>query len=83
MRTTIMRAGAVLGAAGAALATAATPASAHEKWFVPEPGAYPTDWSFTWRPLTLTLILAVVAVTLVWRLRSGNDDDEFDDGAVV
>ncbi|WP_328466986.1 DUF308 domain-containing protein [Actinoplanes sp. NBC_00393] len=23
------------------------------------------------------------AVTLVWRLRSGNDDDEFDDGAVV
>jgi len=23
------------------------------------------------------------AVTLVWRLRSGDDDDDFDDGAVV
>lgn len=23
------------------------------------------------------------AVTLVWRLRTGDDDDEFDDGAVV
>ena len=59
---------------GAALATAIgvllavpAPASAHEKWFVPDPGDYPTDWSFAWRPLTLTLILAVVAVTLLWR----------------
>ena len=35
--------------------------------------------------VTLLGFAAVVggAVTLVWRLRSGDDDDEFDDGAVV
>ena len=36
---------------------------------------------------TVTLIgfAAIIsgAVTLVWRLRSGDDDDDFDDGAVV
>ena len=67
MRTTIMRAGAVLGAAAAALATTATPASAHEKWFVPDPAGYPGDWTFAVRPVTFTLILTVVLVTLIWR----------------
>ena len=35
--------------------------------------------------VTLAGFAAIVggAVTLVWRLRSGDDDDEFDDGAVV
>jgi hypothetical protein len=35
--------------------------------------------------VTLIGFSAIVAgaVTLVWRLRSGDDDDDFDDGAVV
>ena len=35
--------------------------------------------------MTLIGFAAIVAgaVTLVWRLRSGDDDDDFDDGAVV
>nr|BFE75387.1 hypothetical protein GCM10020092_086880 [Actinoplanes digitatis] len=35
--------------------------------------------------VTLIGFTAIVggAVTLVWRLRSGDDDDDFDDGAVV
>lgn len=40
---------------------------AHEKWFVDGSGAYPTDWAFVLRPMTLSLILGVLAVTLVWR----------------
>ncbi|UQU62868.1 hypothetical protein COUCH_28060 [Couchioplanes caeruleus] len=67
MRTTFMRAGAVLGAAVATLLTAATPASAHEKWFVPDPDDYPGDWSFALRPVTFALIVAVVLVTVAWR----------------
>jgi hypothetical protein len=59
--------GVVLAVPGAALLLPA-PAYAHEKWFVPEPGTYPTDWAFAIRPITLALILAVVAVTVVWRL---------------
>ena len=45
MRTTIMRAGAVLGAAVATLLAAAAPASAHEKWFVPDPATRATGRS--------------------------------------
>ena len=60
------RCGAVLAMAGGLLA-APSPAFAHEKWFVPNPGDYPTDWAFVWRPLTLGLILAVVAATALWR----------------
>ena len=35
--------------------------------------------------VTLIGFTAIVggAVTLVWRLRSGDDDDDYDDGAVV
>lgn len=40
---------------------------AHEKWFVDEPGRFPTDWAFAARPLTLGLIAAVVAVAIGWR----------------
>ncbi|MFC7533005.1 hypothetical protein [Actinoplanes sp. GCM10030250] len=56
-----------LGVAGV-LAAAPQPAYAHEKWFVPGPEAYPTDWAFALRPITLALILAVVAATVVWRV---------------
>jgi hypothetical protein len=44
----------------------ATPASAHERWFVEnEPGG---DWGFFLSPLPLALTAAVVAVTVAWRL---------------
>jgi hypothetical protein len=44
-------------------------------WLVPVPTGY----------VTLIAFAAIVAgaVTLVWRLRSGDDDDDLDDGAVV
>ena len=40
---------------------------AHEKWFLDDASAYPTDWSFVARPLVLLTILAVVAVAVAWR----------------
>jgi hypothetical protein len=71
MRVNLGRSAAVTGAAivGAAVAAVAgaSPASAHEKWFVEDPGSYPTDWAFALRPLTLGLIIAVVLVTALWR----------------
>jgi hypothetical protein len=66
MHTMLVRTGAVLAATGAMLAVP-SPASAHEKWFVPNPGSYPTDWLFVLRPITFTLIVGVVLVTLAWR----------------
>src|SRR5689334_12698066 len=65
---TMMRRAAAALTVPAAVLLLPEPASAHEKWFVPEPGAYPTDWSFVFRPVTLALILAVTAVAVVWRL---------------
>jgi hypothetical protein len=56
MKGILGRSGAFAAAVGVLLAVPA-PASAHEKWFVPDPGDYPTDWSFAVRPLTLTLLL--------------------------
>lgn len=58
---------AVVVAVSGALLAAPRPAFAHEKWFVPDPGSYPTDWAFVFRPITLALILAVVAATVTWR----------------
>jgi hypothetical protein len=45
------------------------------------PGLLPIERNFA----TLIGFSAIIAgaVTLVWRLRSGDDDDDFDDGAVV
>lgn len=40
---------------------------AHEKWFVDDPSAFPTDWSFAVRPLTLALLATVVLVSVGWR----------------
>lgn len=57
----------VAAAVAVALLTLASPASAHEKWFVDDAASYPTDWWFAVRPLTLGLLAAVVLVTLVWR----------------
>ncbi|MEV6493414.1 hypothetical protein AB0M20_33055 [Actinoplanes sp. NPDC051633] len=64
----MLRRGTVLLSVCGALAAVPEPAFAHEKWFVPDPGSYPTDWAFVLRPVTLGLILAVVAVTVVWRV---------------
>ncbi|MCA2213981.1 hypothetical protein [Jidongwangia harbinensis] len=67
MRTRMMRGAAVLGAAAVALLATATPALAHEKWFVPDPAGYAADWTFLARPVTLALVLAVVVAAVVWR----------------
>jgi hypothetical protein len=66
MRVTMNRGAAVVTGAAAVLAVP-SPASAHEKWFVDDPGSYPTDWTFLLRPITLGLVLAVVVVTVLWR----------------
>jgi hypothetical protein len=66
MGTTVRRYAVPLTVAGVLLASP-RPASAHEKWFVPDPASYRTDWSFVFRPVTLALILAVVAATVLWR----------------
>ncbi len=64
--TTRARARGVLTGAGTAAfaLVTATPAAAHERWFVEET---PADWSFAARPLSLAAIAAVVLVTLAWR----------------
>ena len=67
MRTRIMRGAAVLGGSAATLLATASPASAHEKWFVPDPAGYATDWTFLVRPVTLALVLAVVVAAVAWR----------------
>ncbi|MEA2486408.1 MAG: hypothetical protein QOF16_62 [Actinomycetota bacterium] len=44
------------------------PPSAHEKWFVPDPGRYPGHWSFFWQPATLIACGVAVAFVVGWRL---------------
>lgn len=66
MNVTLGRGAAVAGTVTALLAVP-SPALAHEKWFVEDPGTYPTDWAFAVRPITLGLILAVVLVSVLWR----------------
>ncbi|GAA3454657.1 hypothetical protein GCM10018962_64900 [Dactylosporangium matsuzakiense] len=66
MKPLLLRGGAVAVAAAALLALP-TPASAHEKWFVPDPGSYPTDWAFILRPVTASLLVAVLLATALWR----------------
>ena len=66
-RAGLHRAGAVSAAAGTLVLAAATPAAAHETWFVHHPEAYPLDWSALTRPVVLGGLAAVVAVTLAWR----------------
>lgn len=39
----------------------------HEKWFLDDPAAYPTDWSFVAHPLVLLALAGVVLVALLWR----------------
>jgi len=63
----LMRRCGVIAAVSGAMLAAPRPAFAHEKWFVADPGGYPTDWAFVLRPITLTLILAVLAATVAWR----------------
>ncbi|HTJ33915.1 MAG TPA: hypothetical protein VL738_11850 [Dactylosporangium sp.] len=66
MKAMLLRGG-VVAVAAAALLALPTPASAHEKWFVPDAGAYPTDWAFVLRPVTASLIAAVLLATALWR----------------
>jgi hypothetical protein len=63
----MMRRCGAVAAVSAALLAVPRPAFAHEKWFVADPGGYPTDWAFVLRPITLALVLAVVAATVAWR----------------
>jgi len=67
MKVILGRCAATAVGVGAALLAVPSPASAHEKWFVDEPGSYPTDWAFALRPVTLGLIIVVVLVTVLWR----------------
>jgi hypothetical protein len=71
MKVTVRRSGALAAAVAAGVTTAVaagpSPASAHEKWFVEDPGSYPTDWAFALRPITFGLILTVVLVAILWR----------------
>ncbi|GIJ46787.1 hypothetical protein Val02_36730 [Virgisporangium aliadipatigenens] len=66
MHITWGRRTAVIAASAAILAVPGT-AHAHEKWFVDDPHSFPTDWAFALRPVTLSLIVAVVLVTALWR----------------
>jgi hypothetical protein len=61
--------GRCFAAIGAGAAVLAVPgiAQAHEKWFVDEPGRYPTDWAFAVRPVSLALLVIVVLVAAAWR----------------
>lgn len=54
------------GATAALVGGAATPALAHEKYFLREETA--ADWGFLFHPLTLTMVLAVAVVTVLWRV---------------
>jgi hypothetical protein len=66
MKAILGRSTAVIGAMAALLAVPGR-ASAHEKWFVEDPGTYPADWLFVLRPVTLSLIVAVALVAVAWR----------------
>jgi hypothetical protein len=47
---------------------AATPAAAHEAWFVEHPDSYPLDPSALLSPLTVAGALAAVVVAVLWRV---------------
>ncbi len=52
---------------GAAVAVA-TPASAHEAWFVEHPEQYPLDPSALLSPLTVVGVVTAVVVAVLWRI---------------
>ena len=62
------RAAAVTSMATVLTATTATPALAHEAWFVEHPTSYPLDWSALTSPLTVVGIVAAVVVAALWRV---------------
>ncbi len=41
---------------------------AHEKWFIDDPSALSTDWSFFLQPTSLLLVGAAIVFSLAWRL---------------
>lgn len=64
----VRRAAAVTSTAALLTAVGATPAVAHEAWFVEHPGSYPLAWSALTSPLTVAGILAALVVAALWRL---------------
>jgi uncharacterized membrane protein YphA (DoxX/SURF4 family) len=40
---------------------------AHEKWFLDDPSAFPTDWSFVTRPTVAAMVAGVVVIAVLWR----------------
>lgn len=63
----VRRTAVVAGATGAVLLAGASPAAAHETWFVHHPEQYPLDWSALARVEVVLGALAVTAVALLWR----------------
>src|SRR5687767_4474712 len=64
----VRRAAAVLPLTALLTTTAATPALAHEAWFVDHPTSYPLAWSELLSPLTVVGIVAAVLVAVLWRV---------------
>ena len=64
---TLRRTAAVVGTALAAAVAGATPAAAHEAWFVEHPEDYPLDPSALLSPLTVAGALTALVVALLWR----------------
>jgi hypothetical protein len=63
----IRRTAAVVATATTAAVAVATPAAAHEAWFVEHPDRYPVDLSALLSPLTVVAVLGAVVVALLWR----------------
>ena len=61
------RAGLVAAATTGLLVGTAAPAAAHETWFVHHPEQYGLDWSALTRTPVVLGLLAVAAVTVLWR----------------
>ena len=61
------RTAAVAGTTLTAAVAVASPATAHEAWFVEHPDSYPLDPSALLSPLTLAGIVAAVVVAVLWR----------------
>ena len=66
----LRRTAAVVGTALAAAVAVASPAAAHEAWFVEHPDSFPLDPSALLQPLTVAGALAAVVVAVLWRAAS-------------
>ena len=64
----VRRAAAVTSMVTVLTAGTATPALAHEAWFVEHPTSYPLDWSALTSPLTVVAIVGAFVVAAIWRV---------------